>query len=68
MAKSVSLRTYLVIVATVFVAMVVVTLVVFLAVQRAAHHLPGARPDLTPGDVVAPEAPPSAPRDPDGGS
>jgi len=66
MAKSVSLRAYLAIVATVFVAMVVVTLVVFLAVQRAAHHLPGARPDLTVGDVGAPAAPP-APRDARGG-
>jgi len=66
MAKSVNLRTYLVIVTTVFVAMVVVTLVVFLAVQRAAHHLPGARPDLKAGDVVAPDAPP-APRESGGG-
>jgi hypothetical protein len=67
MAKSVSLRSYLVIVATVFVAMMVVTLVVFLAVQRAAHHLPGARPDLKAGDVAAPEAPPAS-RDSGGGS
>jgi len=67
MAKSVSLRTYLMIVATVFVAMVVVTLVVFLAVQRAAHHLPGARPDLKAGDVVVPPDAPPAPRDSRGG-
>jgi len=67
MAKSVSLRAYLVIVATVFLAMVVVTLVVFLAVERAAHHLPGARPDLKANDVGAPPTPPAS-RDAGGGS
>jgi len=60
MAKSVSLRSYLVIVSMVFVAMVVVTLVVFLAVQRAAHHLPGERPDLKVGDVAVPQTPPAS--------
>ena len=46
MAKEVTPRAYLVIVAAVFLTMVVVTLVVFLAVERASHHVPGARPDL----------------------
>jgi hypothetical protein len=67
MAKSVSVRTYLLIVTMVFVAMVVVTLVVFLAVQRAAHHIPGARPDLKTEGVAGPAVPPE-PRESRGGS
>ena len=57
MAKAVSFSTYLVIVVTVFVAMVVVTVVVFFAVERAAHHVPGARPDLKIEEPAAPAAP-----------
>ena len=57
MAKAVSLSTYLMIVVAVFVAMIVVTVVVFLAVERAAHHIPGARPDLKIEEPAAPVAP-----------
>jgi hypothetical protein len=67
MAKAVSPRAYFLIVATVFMLMVVVTLGVFLAVERAAKHLPGARPDLAVDGVVGPDAIPSdAPSQPSG--
>jgi hypothetical protein len=56
MVKEVSPRRYFLIVATIFVAMVVVTLVIFLAVERAAHHLPGARPDLSTSRTHAADA------------
>jgi hypothetical protein len=52
MAKPVSPRQFWLISLAVFAAMVVVTLAVFLAVQRAAHHLPGARPDLDAGEAI----------------
>ncbi|HEX9593145.1 MAG TPA: hypothetical protein VGB12_07355 [bacterium] len=65
MAKQVTPRTYFLIVAAVFVAMVVVTLVVFLTVQRAAYHLPGARPDLSGSATPAPDTvTPGSPSDP----
>lgn len=72
MPREVAPRTYFLIVAAIFVAMVVVTVVVFLSVERAAHHIPGARPDLsdrrTPVTTAPqPESPPERPQPQDNG-
>jgi hypothetical protein len=55
MAKPVTPRQFYLIAAAIFVAMLVVTVLVFATVQRAVHHLPGARPDLAPAADPAAE-------------